>query len=338
MNGKENAAEEALPGWIQFMQSFSEGGTLSEKLGVAVMVIILALLAYWIVHAFISRARRRLEKDSEEADARSRQRMQRAITVLGLVGNVAKWTIGIGAVLWLLVTMGVPIAPLLAGAGVIGIAFGFGSQALVKDVISGLFLLIEGQYAVGDYVEISGKFGLVEAIGLRVTVLKDLDNQLHYLPNGTISTITVYEEPFVNYLVEIPVASEDDANRVMEQMERVMEDMEDEFPQHLPLAGPVRVDTTESGQKVVRIPVGVFPTQDWLANDAVPARANQVLQELEITVPPGRQVRTYADLSRMPIPPKYEDVEHTAENLGLDYRNLFQRLSGQAPNTEDNAE
>ncbi|MFP3904943.1 MAG: mechanosensitive ion channel family protein, partial [Armatimonadota bacterium] len=325
----ENGAEDAVPAWIEFMQSFSDGGTLSEKLGVAVMVIVLALLTYWIVHAFIARARRRLEKDAEGADARSRQRLQRAITVLELVGNVAKWTIGIGAVLWLLVTMGVPIAPLLAGAGIIGIAFGFGSQTLVKDLISGLFLLIEGQHAVGDYVEISGKFGLVEAIGLRVTVLKDLDNQLHYLPNGTITAITVYEEPFVNYVIEIPVPSEDAASRVMDRMQDVVADMKDEFPQHLPLAGPVRVDKTKSGQNVVRVPVGVFPTQDWLANEEVPARATQALQELEITIPPGRQVRTYADLSRMPLPPKYEDVEDTATNLGLDCRNLFRRFSGE---------
>ncbi|MFO7946919.1 MAG: mechanosensitive ion channel family protein [Armatimonadota bacterium] len=338
MNGEDKAAEEAVPAWIQFMQSFSEGGSLAEKLGVAVMVIVLALLTYWIVHTFIARARRRLEQDAEEADARSRQRLQRAITVLELVGNVAKWIIGIGAVLWLLVTLGVPIAPLLAGAGIIGIAFGFGSQTLVKDLISGLFLLIEGQHAVGDYVEISGKFGLVEAIGLRVTVLKDLDNQLHYLPNGTITAITVYEEPFVNYMVEVPVSSDGDAKAVMEKMQEVIADMKDEFPQHLPLAGPVRVDRTESGQSVVRIPVGVFPTQEWLANEAVPARANQVLQELEITLPPGRQVRTYADLSRMPLPPKYEDVEHTATTLGLDCRNLFRRLSGEEMDAEENAD
>jgi hypothetical protein len=94
------------------------------------------------------------------------------------------------------------------------------------------------------------------------------------------------------------------------------------------MAGPVCFEGTERGEFVVRAPMGVFPTQEWLANDEMPSRINQAMQELEITVPPGREVRTYADLSRMPIPPRYEDVEKSGDSLGFDYSGLIAKITG----------
>jgi len=229
--------------------------------------------------------------------------------VLGLLANIVKWVIGIGALLWALSVFNVNVTPVLAGAGIVGIAVGFGAQTLVRDTISGFFLLLEGQYVVGDYVDIGGKFGLVQAIGLRVTVLKDLDNRLHYIPNGTIATVTVYEQRFVSYVVEVPLAGPEDAHRGADVIRSVVADMVEDFPRHLPMAGTPQAHISGGGTSCVRVSLAVFPTQDWLATDEFPARVRSALAGAEIPIPDGRTIRTYPDLSHMPLSPPTEQQD-----------------------------
>lgn len=100
--------------------------------------------------------------------------------------NTGAVVIGIGVVFTILAEIGVNIAPALAGVGVAGVAIGFGAQSLVKDLIAGLFILLENQYAVGDVVRIADVAGIVEEINLRWTVLRDLDDIVHIVPNGEI--------------------------------------------------------------------------------------------------------------------------------------------------------
>jgi moderate conductance mechanosensitive channel len=299
----EEVAEEVGPAWLEFFKGLSDTESLVEKLAVIALIVGLAFALYWVVLQLIRRAVLRLEEESMTATARVRESGRRAVTILTLLANVAKWTIGVGALLWILSVLNVSIAPVLAGAGILGVAVAFGAQTLVKDTITGFFLLLEGQYVVGDYIEVAGKFGLVESIGLRVTVLKDLDNQLHYIPNGSITTLTVYEEPFVNYVVEVPMASADDAHRGADVVRGVVADMLEDFPRHLPTAGPVSVDTTTGGAASLRIPAAIFPTQDWLATEELPARVSLALKNADMSIPEGRTARTYPDLSRMPLPP-----------------------------------
>ncbi len=303
--------------WVVFeiLDDVSDAGSSYEKLSLIVFILLLSVFVYWIVMLIIRRAVLRLEAEAMTARARVRQQARRAVTVLGLLANVAKWVIGIGAILGILSVMNVPLTTVLAGAGILGIAVGFGAQTLVKDTISGFFLLLEGQYVVGDYIEVGGKFGLVEVIGLRVTVLKDLDNQLHYIPNGTITIVTVYEEHFVNYIVEVPMGSAEDAEKASGVIQAVIDDMLEDFPRHLPLAGPAGAEVAPGGSACVRMPVAIFPTQDWLATEELPIRVKNALARAEILMPEGRTIRTYPDLSRMPLPPPIEEDENETQTI-----------------------
>ena len=306
---EEEVVKEACPAWLEFVKGLSTTESLAEKSAIIVLIIAMAFALYWLVMRVIRHMVLRLEKASLTASARVRESGKRAVTILALLANVVKWTIGVGALLWILSVLNVKMAPLLAGAGILGVAVGFGAQTLVKDTITGFFLLLEGQYIVGDYIEVAGKFGLVESIGLRVTVLKDLDNQLHYIPNGSITTLTVYEEAFVNYIAEVPMASADDAYKAADVVQGVIADMLDDFPRHLPAAGPVVVDITSGGGASLRIPLAVFPTQDWLATEELPTRVSVALSGAGMSIPEGRTIRTYSDLSRMPVPPPIDETE-----------------------------
>lgn len=262
-------------------------------------VAIITTIIYLIVMILFRRAVIRVERQTEEAVQPDRRRKQRIVTVLELLRSVAKWVILITGGVWILASAGMDIRPVLAGAGVLGLAVGFGAQNLVRDIVSGFFMLLEGQYAVGDYIQVGANFGMVESIGMRVTVLKDLDNQRHFIPNGTIASVTVYEEPFVNYVVEVPLADAADSGRAVETLATLAEALEKEYERYLVYhkqPQPVTVDDIA----VVRLPVAVFPTQDWLANDEIPASIKEAFAEAQIPIREGRNIRVYMDLSRMP--------------------------------------
>ncbi len=153
--------------------------------------------------------------------APGRKRMKRLVAVVtrsrrasnsishsaGPLRNTARYTIIVLTVILLLDrVLGVNVVPILTGAGIIGIAVAFGSQSLVR-TLSGVFQLLEGQYAVGDYVQIGTAFGKVEHIGLRITRLRDLQDKLYFIPNGTITMVTTYDDPSLNYVLQAPFSA-----------------------------------------------------------------------------------------------------------------------------------
>ncbi len=275
---------------------------LARAASALISILTVALITgiiYFVVMLLFQRAVVRIERETERAVQPDRRRKQRVVTVIELLRSVAKWVILITGGVWVLASAGMDIRPVLAGAGVLGLAVGFGAQNLVRDIVSGFFMLLEGQYAVGDYVQVGANFGIVESIGMRVTVLKDLDNQRHYVPNGTITAVTVYEEPFVNYVVEVPLARGADAERAAGVIADVACALAKEYERYLVYHGQpeaVAADATA----LVRLPVAVFPTQEWLANEEIPASIKDALANAEIPLREGRDIRVYMDLSRMP--------------------------------------
>lgn len=117
---------------------------------------------------------------------------ERIKTLSSVLTNLISFAVGITTILIILSELGVDIAPLIAGIGILGLGVGFASQTLVKDYISGFFILFEGQFNVGDEVEIGGKKGTVEELSLRSTILKDKEGNTHIIPNSKITTVTRY--------------------------------------------------------------------------------------------------------------------------------------------------
>jgi small-conductance mechanosensitive channel len=147
--------------------------------------IILIIVGAWLVTRLTRVAGRKIIQYTEDDDPDTKsEREKRAETLVNIVRNGVKIFIYIVASFMVLKEVGVDIAPLLAGAGIAGLAIGFGAQALVKDFLTGFFILLENQYRVGDVVQIGDHSGLVEKIKLRTTVLRDLAGIVHIIPNG----------------------------------------------------------------------------------------------------------------------------------------------------------
>jgi small conductance mechanosensitive channel len=111
---------------------------------------------------------------------------------------------------------GIQIAPILAGAGIVGLAFGFGGQYLIRDLISGLFIILENQYRIGDVVNINSTGGLVEDISLRMTTLRDLDGTVHHIPHGEIKMVSNLSKNFARLNVDIGISYDSDLEKVIE--------------------------------------------------------------------------------------------------------------------------
>src|SRR5690625_1552052 len=119
-------------------------------------------------------------------------------------------------------TFGVPVSTLLAGAGVVGLAIGFGAQSLVKDIISGFFIIFEDQFSVGDYIMINSLEGTVEEIGLRTTKIESWTGEQHVIPNGDISIVTNYSIHNGISVVEVNVPYENDINEVKRLLDEII--------------------------------------------------------------------------------------------------------------------
>lgn len=180
-----------------------------EALGVALAIVLAGHVAARIVSRLIDRSVALRIGDDASATAASR-----ATTVRGLLKSAARYTIDALVVITVLNAWGVPMGGLLAGAGVAGLAIGFGAQNLVRDVITGFFLLFEDQFRVGEHVEFAGISGIVEDIGFRITRVRDFGGQLHMVPNGQIERVTNYSRGSMRLLVKVRVDFNEDPDRV----------------------------------------------------------------------------------------------------------------------------
>ncbi len=192
--------------------------------------------------------------------------LQRFKTVLPLLRNALYVLVFAVVVLVGLSELGIDITPLLAGAGVIGLAIGFGSQALVRDVITGVFMLIEDTAAVGDVVEVGGHSGVVESMSIRALRLRDLAGKLHTIPFGTISTVTNYTKEFSYALFDVAVGFEEDADGVMALMQETADRLFDDPAQSVHILEPMEmlgVDRfTETGM-VIKARLKTRPGFQW---------------------------------------------------------------------------
>ncbi|HEU4453475.1 MAG TPA: mechanosensitive ion channel family protein [Longimicrobium sp.] len=181
--------------------------------------VAVAVLAYWALHLVLKRIEGGLG-DPGKSGALTLQE-QRARTLVSLFRSIGRVIIGILFLFMLLGAVGVNLGPLLAGAGVIGLAVSFGAQSLVKDVISGLFILIENQFGVGDVIRIEGVSGAVERMTLRVVVLRDVEGVVHIVPNGQITKVSNLTRSWSRVVLDIGVAYREDPDRVIAVLREV---------------------------------------------------------------------------------------------------------------------
>lgn len=202
------------------------GNTLGTHLSTAgewllssgLRIVLVAAIMYVALRAARIVALRLFTLFADKDDIEMKKRADTLSSVVRVGLTIAIMAVGLVSILG---ELGVQIGPVLAAAGVVGLAVGFGAQQLVQDVISGFFILLEDQIRVGDVVQIAGKSGLVERVTLRTVVLRDMSGSVHYVRNGQIDTVTNMTKDFSYYAMDIGVGYREDVDQVMEVIREV---------------------------------------------------------------------------------------------------------------------
>ena len=213
---------------------------------------------------------------------------KRVDTLSGVIVTSGQVLIIIVATFMILSELGINIAPVLAGVGVVGIAIGFGAQSLVKDIIAGIFIVAENQYRVGDVVKIADIGGLVEEINLRRTVLRDLDGIVHVVPNGEIRVASNLTKDWSRVNLNISVAYGEDLDRVIAVINRVGKELtEDPVWAPLILKAPqaLRVDNLGDSGIEIKILGDTQPIKQWDVMGELRKRLKKAFDEEGIEIP-----------------------------------------------------
>ena len=261
--------------------------------------ILLILIVVWIglrvIRAALTRLQKRLAQPQEAKDeVEAAETAKRADTLVRLLRKgivIIVWTM---AGLIVLREIGMDIGPILASAGILGLAVGFGAQNLVRDVISGFFIILENQARVGDVAIINSEAGIVEAINFRTTILRDLSGTVHVFPNGTITSLANMTRDWSAYLLDMGVAYKEDTDHVIEVMRRVAGELRtDEY------FGPLTLQDMEvfgvqqfaDSAVVIRVRLRTRPMHQWEVGREYLRRIKKAFDDEGIEIPfPHRSV------------------------------------------------
>lgn len=252
--------------------------------------IIVILVGAYILHRYgvniiakvIRKAVRVVNHISFEAEKKREDTLIRVFT------GTFKVLVIIMAVMMALSEAGMNIGPLMAVAGIAGISFGFGGQYLIRDIISGLFIIIEDQYRVGDVVRVGGLAGVVESITIRMTILRDLDGVVHYVPNGEVATASNMTKLFGRVNLNIGVAYDTDIEKAIKVINKVGEGLANDLewrdkivkaPQFL------RVDEFADSAIMLKILGDTKPIEQWAVMGELRKRLKLAFDKEKITIP-----------------------------------------------------
>jgi small conductance mechanosensitive channel len=222
------------------------------------------------------------------------ERTNRVRTLASVLHNTVRTVVLTLGTLMLLQELGVPIGPLLGGAAVVGLAVAFGAQSLIKDYFTGFLVLLEQQYLLGDVVRIGGVAGKVEQITLRLTVLRDAEGAVHFIPHGQITTVTNLSHGWSQAVLDVSVAYQEDVDRAMEVFREVAMGLRQEpLFQTLILDDPQMLGVDQLGDSgvVIRLSIKTRPGRQWEVKRELLRRIKRRCDELGIEIPfPQRTV------------------------------------------------
>lgn len=253
------------------------------------LVLVLAFILLKLLDYGCKRMRKHAEKRGDvDAEHSAKENLKRTETLIGIVkkaGGIAIWVI-IGMLL--LLQVGVDIAPLIAGAGIIGLAIGFGAQELVRDVITGFFILLENQVRTGDVAIINGTGGLVEGIGLRTIVLRDLSGTVHVFQNGKISSLSNMTKGWSAMVFDVGVAYKEDTDQVVQVMEAVAADLTSDPNFSQKILEPMEifgVDSFGDNAVIIKARLKTVPIEQWSVGREYNRRLKKAFDEKNIEIP-----------------------------------------------------
>ena len=265
------------------------------------LIVLLAWVAMAVLKRVLTQLENRLLRRGETAGEPPTESAKRVETLVRLVRQGTYLALWITVGLVLLKEIGVDIAPILAGAGIVGLAVGFGAQNLVRDVISGFFFILENQVRVGDVAIVNGTGGLVEQLNFRTIVLRDLSGTVHVFPNGTVTTLSNMTHEWSAYVFEIGVAYKEDTDRVTAVLQEVADGLQadDTFgPMILEPVEMMGVDKLGDSSVVIKGRLKTRPIRQWAVGREFLRRVKHAFDAQGIEIPFPHRTLYFGEASR----------------------------------------
>lgn len=288
----------------------AEGAQWLAEVPVRIAIVLgLALLANWAVRRaigrYVARLGRRSALRTEDDRVASERRTLRMTTASTTLASAASVVIFIVAIVVALAQIDISLGPLLAGAGIVGVALGFGAQNVVRDVLAGFFVLVEDQYGIGDVIDVGRASGVVEGISLRVTKLRDVEGTLWFVPNGLVNEVGNLTQRWARVILDIGIAYGSDHH----EAERLIKDAADSLwnDEH---SGVVILEEPElwgvellgDSSVTIRVAVKCVPDDQWAVGRALRSRIKDRLDLAGIEIPfPQQSVWVRSDADRQPV-------------------------------------
>ena len=251
-------------------------------------IAVIAVCGYLVIRIGTAAARRFEREMSAGTGLDVIERTKRAQTLGRLLQKALTIVVVAIAGLMILRELRIDITPVLTGAGILGLAVGFGAQTLVRDVISGFFLILEDQVRVGDVAVVNGQGGLVEGVNLRTIVLRDEEGTVHVFPNGAVQTLANKSKDFSYFVMSVSVAFDEDPDRVMTALRDAAAALgqDDTYRPHIlePL-DVYGIESLDNGQIVVKSRIKTVPMKQWFVGRELRRRVARLFKERQIQLP-----------------------------------------------------
>lgn len=267
--------------------------------------ILLALIAAWaamiVARQLLTKLEAQLIRKGEATGEPPSESAKRVETLVRLLRQAIFLSLWVVMILVILKELGVDIAPILAGAGVVGLAVGFGAQNLVRDIIAGFFFILENQVRVGDVAVVNGTGGLVEQINFRTIVLRDLSGTVHIFPNGTVTTLSNMTNDWSAYVFEIGVAYKEDTDRVTLVLQEIGEGMRKDEVFGPLILEPVEIMGVEkfgASEVVIKGRIRTRPIRQWLVGREFLRRVKYAFDAQGIEIPFPHRTIYFGNASR----------------------------------------
>lgn len=258
---------------------------LSHGIRIA-FIFAIAFLLDRVLQKIVARAIRASVK--QDANTTPEAEKKREDTLISIFSGALNILITVVAFMMILQEAGVEVGPLIAGAGIVGLAVGFGGQYLIRDIITGLFLMLENQYRIGDVVTIEGLSGVVQDISLRKTTLRDLNGTVHHIPHGSITKVSNQSKDFSRVNVDIGVGYKTDIGHLAEVINRTGKELAADPAFSAAIISPpqfVRIDDFGDSAIIVKILGDTRPHMQWDVAGELRRRLKEAFEKEGIDIP-----------------------------------------------------
>ncbi len=278
-----------------------------------ILIVVLAVLAMYLTRILATRLVAIFGEQKKDIEFQKRTE-----TLGSVIRYVLKILIIIVAAMMILKELGIEIGPILAAAGIIGLAVGFGAQHVVQDVISGFFILMEDQIRVGDVVQITDKGGLVEKVNLRMTILRDLAGNVHYVRNGQIDVVTNMTKDYSRYVFDIGVAYRENVDEVIEVIKEIDEELRSDPEYKDDILEPLEVlglDQFADSAIIIKARTKTKPIKQWRVGREFNRRMKKKFEEKNIEIPFPHRTLYMGENKNGESPPLHIAMTNSINNI-----------------------